>query len=253
MPWGGTAYNPAAKKLVGDLQADRQQPAATYQEIQWANFTQTFSSAIASNTGPAVSTRRRLPGLPVRAAGRDRLRGQPDRDDARRTARTTTSCQGLVDAMKTDERLRGRPVAARHPGLVVQQDDLRPARPDAARRRGTRLMTVGKALTAKGYYGFAAGAGAGNNLGAHSMVMMMINNGGGLFDPTASPTWSTPATSQAMEFVHELVKAEDRRPARRSATPATTRTPSGRARSSRWASTRPASTATSATPPATSS
>ena len=27
-----------------------------YQEIQWANFTQTFSSAIASNTGPAVST-----------------------------------------------------------------------------------------------------------------------------------------------------------------------------------------------------
>ena len=56
MPWGGTAYNPAAKTLVGTYKPAARFGAASYQEIQWANFTQTFSSAIASNTGPAVST-----------------------------------------------------------------------------------------------------------------------------------------------------------------------------------------------------
>ena len=56
MPWGATAYNDAAKKLTEDYQPQGGLPDATYQIIQWANFTQTFSSAIASNTGPAVST-----------------------------------------------------------------------------------------------------------------------------------------------------------------------------------------------------
>src|SRR5664279_3785873 len=56
MPWGGTAYNPAAKKLLATYKPTAGNGKASYQEIQWANFTQTFSSAIASNTGPAVST-----------------------------------------------------------------------------------------------------------------------------------------------------------------------------------------------------
>src|SRR5437763_1227955 len=56
MPWGVAAYTAAAKKLTESYKPASGLPAVSYQEIQWANFTQTFSSAIASNTGPAVST-----------------------------------------------------------------------------------------------------------------------------------------------------------------------------------------------------
>jgi multiple sugar transport system substrate-binding protein len=70
------------------------------------------------------------------------------------------------------------------------------------------MMTVGKALTAKGYYGFAAGAGSGNNLGAHAMVMMMINNGGGLFTSDGKFNVVTDQNIEAMQFVHDLAKAK---------------------------------------------
>ena len=56
MPWGGTQFNPLDKKITLAYKPKSGLPTATYQEIQWANFTQTFSSAIASNTGPAVSS-----------------------------------------------------------------------------------------------------------------------------------------------------------------------------------------------------
>src|SRR5215813_11403456 len=54
MPWGNTAFNPLDKKITQAYKPASGMPKATYQEIQWANFTQTFSSAVASNTGPAV-------------------------------------------------------------------------------------------------------------------------------------------------------------------------------------------------------
>src|SRR5262245_36834967 len=56
MPWGQANYTAAAKKLTEAYQPAGSLPGATYQGIQWANFSQTFSSAIASKTGPAVST-----------------------------------------------------------------------------------------------------------------------------------------------------------------------------------------------------
>ena len=49
-------------------------------------------------------------------------------------------------------------------------------------------ITVGKALKKIGVFGYGIGTGAGNNLGSHSMVALMIMNGGGLFTPDGSPT-----------------------------------------------------------------
>ena len=54
MPWATPAYNDAAKKIAEGFSGANSK--ASYQIIQWNNFYQTFSSAIASKTGPAVST-----------------------------------------------------------------------------------------------------------------------------------------------------------------------------------------------------
>ena len=56
MPWAQPAYNDAGKKIIEAYAPDRDLPKASYQLIQWNNFYQTFSSAIASGTGPAVSS-----------------------------------------------------------------------------------------------------------------------------------------------------------------------------------------------------
>ncbi|BDZ51705.1 hypothetical protein GCM10025867_39460 [Frondihabitans sucicola] len=56
MPWGNTTFNTLDKQIAVAYKPASGLPKSTYQVIQWANFTQTFSSAIASNTGPAVSS-----------------------------------------------------------------------------------------------------------------------------------------------------------------------------------------------------
>ena len=62
------------------------------------------------------------------------------------------------------------------------------------------LLEAGKALKKVGAFGFTTDAGSGNNYANHSMIMMMVNNGGGVFtkdgeldlmnDPTSKP-WNS--------------------------------------------------------------
>ena len=56
MPWATDAYNTASANLVKAYKPASGLPAATLQRIQWNNFTTTFASALASKTGPAVSS-----------------------------------------------------------------------------------------------------------------------------------------------------------------------------------------------------
>src|SRR5215213_9861751 len=56
MPWGQTTFNPLDQKITEAYKPAEGLPPVTYQVIQWANFTQTFASAVASKTNPAVSS-----------------------------------------------------------------------------------------------------------------------------------------------------------------------------------------------------
>jgi multiple sugar transport system substrate-binding protein len=111
---------------------------------------------------------------------------------------------GLVDTLKTDK------------GYVAVpwQTDVRPLWYNKAllEQAGTKvptswdeLLTAGQALKKIGVSGFATGAGSGNNFGAHTMVAMMINNGGGLFNADGKPDAVTDANIEAITFVKQLV------------------------------------------------
>ena len=56
MPWGSPAFNALDQKITEAYKPAEGMPPVTYQVIQWANFTQTFASAVASRTNPAVSS-----------------------------------------------------------------------------------------------------------------------------------------------------------------------------------------------------
>lgn len=205
MPWGGASYNPAAQKLVSSYRPAAPDLAATYQEIQWANFTQTFSSAIASTTGPALSTGGAFQAFQYAKQGAiayaDNLIGTFKKDGT-----FGDFLPSVIDAMKTPNGYAAIPWQLDirvwwYNKKTFAKVGLTPP------TNWTELVSVGKTLAQKGYYGFAAGGGAGNNLGAHAMITMMINNGGGLFDSDGKLDVVTDRNLEAMQFVHELVRA----------------------------------------------
>jgi multiple sugar transport system substrate-binding protein len=206
MPWAAASYNTAAQKLVATYKPTSGLPSATYQVIQWANFTETFASAVASSTGPAVSTGGGFQAFQYAQQGAIAYA-----DHLIQTFKNNGTYNdflpGQVEAMKTPA------------GYVAVpwQADIRVwwySKPTFSKLGLTpptswdELMSVGTTLAKHGYYGFGTGMGAGNFLGQHAMVMMMINNGGGMFNADNQLDIVTPRNLEAMEFVQQLAKAK---------------------------------------------
>ncbi|TDO51516.1 multiple sugar transport system substrate-binding protein [Kribbella sp. VKM Ac-2527] len=202
MPWGAPQYNVLGKKIVDGYTPAQGFGKASYQIIQWNGFYQTFSSAIASKTGPAVSSGAGFQAFQFAEQGQiayadnfiEALKKDGTYDDF---------LPGVIDTMKTDK------------GYVAVpwQTDVRPfwynkALLDQAGAKvpttWDELLTAGQALKKIGVSGFATGSGTGNSFGVQAMVAMMINNGGGLFDADGKPDCVTDANIQAMEFVKQL-------------------------------------------------
>lgn len=205
MPWGGTQFNPLDKKITLAYKPKSGLPAATYQEIQWANFTQTFSSAVASNTGPAVSSGGGTQAFQFAAQGKiayadsllDSWKSNGIYDDF---------FDGLVDTMKTDDGYAAIPYnldircSWYNKTLLEQAGVESPTTWDEYRN-------VCAALKKIGVYGFGLGSGAGNFTGSHILTAFMINNGGGLFNADKKPDCVTQENIEAMDFVLDLVKS----------------------------------------------
>ncbi|MEW1775600.1 extracellular solute-binding protein [Streptomyces sp. NPDC086777] len=203
MPWSTPAYNTAAKKITEAYTPSSGRSRASYQTIQWSNFYQTFSSAIASKTGPAVSTGGGFQAFQFDEQGQiahadnviDALRKNGQYDDF---------LPGVLDPFKSDK------------GYVAVpwQLDMRVFwyRKSLFDKAGATvptdwpsLLEAGKALKRIGVIGFGTGAGTGNFLGNHFMIAMMISNGGGVFTPDGHLDLLSDRNVEAIEFVRELV------------------------------------------------
>ena len=203
MPWGSPAYTEAAKKNTESYAPAEGLGKATYQSIQWNGFYQTFSSAIASGTGPAVSTGAGFQAFQFAEQGAiayaDNLLESMKKDGS-----YDDFLPGVVETMKTDKGYVAVPwlldvrVLWYNKALLDEAGTKVPTTWD-------ELLETGKALKKIGVSGFATGSGTGNTVGMHTMVAMMINNGGGMFDEDGNPDCVTPENIEAMEFVRELV------------------------------------------------
>ena len=205
MPWGGTAFNPLDKKITLAYKPKSGLPSATYQEIQWANFTQTFSSAIASNTGPAVSSGGGTQAFQFAQQGKiayaDNLLKSWESNGLK-----DDFLDGLLDTMKTDQGYAAVPynldvrVAWYNKSLLQQAGADVPQSWDDYKAVCAKLKKIG-------VYGFGLGAGAGNFTGSHILTAFMINNGGGLFNAKKEPDAVSDANVEAMEYILELVQS----------------------------------------------
>lgn len=204
MPWGNTTFNPTDKKIVTGYKPSSGLPSVSYQVIQWANFLQTFSSAVASNTGPAASSGGGTQAFLFESQGKiayaDHLL-----DGWKKSGLYDDFLPGLIAAMKVKKGYAAVPYNLDMRVLWYNKSLLDEAGADAPTDWQSYLNACA-ALKKKGIYGYGTGAGAGAYTGDHALVCWMINNGGGLFDEQQQPNCVTNENIEAIDFVLEMVK-----------------------------------------------
>jgi multiple sugar transport system substrate-binding protein len=203
MVWGtGSTYTAAAKALAGQYQPAGDALGVRYQSIPWANWYQTFTSAAASGTTPAVSSGAAF--LPFYfmeqgvAAPADDLVALLDKQGK------NDFLPGLLDAMKTDDGYAGVPWSMDLRVLWYRKSLLEKAGADVPTDWDSYIK-AGEALKKIGVGGLGLAAGSTTTDAQHTVSALMINNGGGLFSPDGKLDCVTDRNIETLDFLNELV------------------------------------------------
>jgi len=203
MPWGGTTFAPLDQKSTTAYQPADGLPAATYKSVQWANFTTTFAAAVASNTGPAVSSGSGTQAFQFAEQGKIAYA-----DDLIASWKKSTLYDdflpGLFDTMKTAHGYVAVPYNLDMRVLWYSKSLLDKAGVEPPKDWDSYREAC-KALKKIGAYGFGIASGAQGN-GFQVIVGLMINNGGGIFNEEQQPDLVTQANIEALDFVVEMVR-----------------------------------------------
>ncbi len=203
MVWGtGSDYTAVAKELAAGYTPEGEALGATYQSIPWANWYQTFTSAVASGTGPAVSTGAAFQpfnfmedGAVVPADGAVSILEEQGKADF---------LPGLLEAMKTDDGYAGIPWGLDLRVLWYRESMLEEAGADVP-TTWQEYLDTGKKLKAAGKIGFGMAASSSTTDAQHSIFGLFINNGGGLFTEDGEPNADSDENIEALDFVLEMV------------------------------------------------
>jgi multiple sugar transport system substrate-binding protein len=202
MPWGAPAFATLDAKITQAYKPAGSLPKAVYRSVAWQAFTQTFSTAVASNTGPAVSSGSGTQAFQFAKQGKiayaDHLL-----DAWRDDGLFDDFLPGVVDTMKTPKGFVAVPYNLDMRVLWYSTSLLEKAGVEPPKDWQSH-MDVCAALKRIGVYGFGMSGGAGGNA-FQAVVSWMINNGGGIFDEEQKPNCVTPANVEALEYVQELV------------------------------------------------
>lgn len=202
MPWGNTQFAELDKQITADYEPSGSLPDATYQQVQWANFTSTFATAVASGTGPAVSSGGGTQAFQFAEQGKiayaDGLLEQ-----WKQNGLYDDFLPGLIDTMKTAEGYVGVPYHLDLRLLWYRKALLDKAGVEPP-TDWQSYLDVCAALKKIDTFGFGIASGPQGN-GFQVLVGLMINNGGGLFNADQRPDCVTPANIEALEFVVEMV------------------------------------------------
>ena len=204
-PWGSptTAYINEAKKITQAYQPTGGLNPATYQSVPWTNWLQQFTSAVAAKTGPAVSS-----GGAYQAIYFDAQNAIAPADHLIATMHSNGMAADYLPGILESLKYKNHYVAI--PWLI----DVRVLwyRNSLLQKAGVSvptdwdsLRTAGLALKKLGISGFGLNGGSGGNAN-QPLVAMLINNGGGLFDPAGNPNCVTKRNIETVDFLMGLSK-----------------------------------------------
>ncbi|MCX5515728.1 ABC transporter substrate-binding protein [Kaistia algarum] len=204
MVWGtGATYTAAAKELVGSYQPSGDNLGVRYQSIPWANWYQTFTSAAASRTTPAVSSGAAF--LPFYFIEQGVIAPADDVVAGFDKSGTNDFLPGVLDAMKTDKGYAAMPWSMDLRVIWVRKSLLEKAGVEAP-TDWQSFIKVGEALKKIDVVGLGLADGSTTTDGQHSVSALMINNGGGLFATDGTLDCVTDRNIETLDFLNELVR-----------------------------------------------
>ncbi len=203
MVWGtGAPYTEVAETIAAEYDPGDLHPVQ-YQSIPWANWYQTFTSAVASGTGPAVSTGASF--QPFFFLEQGTVAPADGAIDLLEADGKADFLPGILDAMNTDQGYAGIPWGLDlrvfwYRESILQDAGLEPP------TTWPELLEVGKQLREIDVVGLGLAAGSDTTDAQKTIVSLMISNGGGLFNENAEPDVTSEANIETLEFVLELVR-----------------------------------------------
>lgn len=196
MIWGGPTYPAAAQALVDKYNAEHPDVQVVYRSVPWTNWYETFVTAIASGSAPDISTGAGFQAVQLYDQGAimpvDEVVAQLDPNDF---------APGALDALRYDDHYVGLPWAVDLRVLFYRKDLLEAAGLEAP-KNWDELRAAAKTLTADGKFGLVS---SGDSGGMHWILASSINNGGGLFDAEGKPALNGERTTEALQFLTDLV------------------------------------------------
>lgn len=204
MEWGGPAYIKEAQTLVNQFNSENPSIHVTYQSIPWNNWYQTFATALASGTGPDVSSGAGYQPFQFADSG-NILDLSPIISDWKKS--------GVIDQYSSDaikaEQYKGMQVAIPwnldvrmlfYNKSLFAKHNLQPP------KTWDDLYKDAVALTGNGTYGL--GIATGNNA-LQTLMYFILDNGGGLFTKDGKLNFvGNPKNTQALDFLAKLSAAK---------------------------------------------
>lgn len=202
MVWGPPEYIDTGEKLVEQFNSDNPGIVVDYRSTPWANWYQTFTTAIGAGTAPDVSTGAAYQSVQFYDQGAvsavDDVVAEWEASGA-----LDDFLPGTVDRLRFDDHQVALPWAI-DIRIPYYRKDLFEAAGVEPPTTWEELAAAAKALTSGDQYGIVS---AGDTLGTHHMYFFILSNGGGLFTPERKVDLMSERNVEALTFFSDLVKA----------------------------------------------
>lgn len=202
MGWGPPEYIDVAQELVAQFNEEHPEIEVEYRAIPWANWYQTFLTAVGSGTAPDVSTGASF--LPVQFYDVGAIRPI---DELIAEMEADGELQDYVPGVVEVFEYQGDQVALPwsigtrswyYRKSLFEEAGVTPP------TNWEEFRAAAEALTTGDQYGIVA---AGDTGGTHYVYTLIVNNGGGLFTESGEPDFMNPRNIEAFEFFSNLAKA----------------------------------------------
>lgn len=200
--WGPPIYAETAESLVKEFNNSQNEIEVVYRSVPWANWYQTYLTAVLSKTAPCIST-----GASYQAAQLYDFGGILPIDDfideLRKSGEDQDFVPGVIDALVYDGHYLALPWGIDIRCWYYRKDLFENAgvRPP---NDWNELMEAAKKLTRDNKYAFVT-SGTGP-IGIHLLLTFIFNNDGYLFTPEGKLDFANPNNVQALRFLADLVK-----------------------------------------------
>lgn len=196
MIWGPPDYIDAAKGLVERFNQEHPEIQVEYRSVPWANWYQTFVTAVGAGSAPDISTGAGYQAVQLYEMGA--IRPMDDVvEELRASGELDDFLPGTVDTLRYDDHYVALPW-----GLDIRvwyyRTDLFEEAGIQPPKNWEELRAAAKELTKDNQYGVVA---SGDTGGTHYIYSTLLNNGGGLFTEDRKLNFEDPRNVEALELL----------------------------------------------------